>query len=214
MRVIDVTLTLRPDMPTWPGEQGPVIAPHSRIADGKPANISVVTFANHTGTHVDPPIHMLEGAPTVDEMPLDAMLGACRVLRYGGDQHISAAWLDAQRIPHEVTRLLFRTRNSEHWARDPAHAFVREFVALDESAARWCVDHGIVLVGVDYLSVEPFGSSPKGHPVHKTLLRRNVVVIEGLDLHAVEPGDYEIVCLPLKLHRGDGAPARVVLVQR
>lgn len=214
MRIIDVTLTLRPDMPTWPGEQEPVITPHSRIAQGRSANVSIVSFANHTGTHVDPPIHFLEGAATVEELPLEAMLGPCRVLSYEGAAHMSAAWLDAQRIPREVMRLLFRTRNSELWGRDPAHAFVKEFVALDESAARWCVDHGVVLVGVDYLSVEPFGSSPKGHPVHKTLLRRNVVIVEGLDLHAVEPGDYELVCLPLKLQRGDGAPARVVLVQR
>lgn len=213
MRIIDVTLALRPDMPTWPGEQGPSVEPLRRIARGDSANVSLVSFGNHTGTHVDPPAHFLDGAGTVDELPLDAMLGPCRVLRYPDAAHVSAAWLDAQAVPRSVTRLLFRTRNSERW-RDPAHAFVKEFVALDETAGRWCVDHGIALVGVDYLSVEPFGSSPKGHPVHRTLLRGGVVIIEGLDLHAVEPGDYELVCLPLKLHRGDGAPARVVLVQR
>jgi arylformamidase len=213
MRIIDVTLTLRPDMPTWPGEQGPVIEPHSRIADGRPANVSILTFANHTGTHVDPPIHMLEGAASVERMPLESMIGPCRVLRYDGRRSIDAAWLKGQNVPRSVTRLLFRTPNSELW-RDPAHAFVKEFVALDETAATWCIEHGIVLVGVDYLSIEPFGSSPKGHPVHKTLLRRDVVIIEGLDLHEVEAGDYELVCLPVKIQHGDGAPARVVLLER
>jgi arylformamidase len=213
MRIVDVTLTLRPDMPTWPGEQGPVIRPHSRIADGKPANVSVLTFANHTGTHVDPPVHFIEGAASVEQMPLDAMIGPCRVLRYDAHIPISGMWLDEQGLPRSVTRLLFRTPNSELW-RDPAHAFVRQFVALDPSAAEWCVEHGIALVGVDYLSIEPFGSSPKGHPVHKTLLRANVVIIEGLDLHEADAGDYELVCLPVKIQQGDGAPARVVLLQR
>lgn len=213
MKIIDVTLAMRPDMPTWPGEQGPRVEPHSRISAGKPANVSLVSFANHTGTHVDPPVHFLEGTGSVDEMPLEAMLGPCRVLRYDGPPHITGAWLEGQRVPPSVTRLLFRTRNSELW-RDPTHAFVREFVALDETAAQWCVERGVVLVGVDYLSIEPFGSSPKGHPVHKTLLRKNVVIVEGLDLREADPGDYELVCLPMKLHRGDGAPARVVLVRR
>lgn len=213
MRVHDVTLAFRSDMPAWPGEQGPVVTPHSRIADGKPTNVSVVSFANHTGTHVDPPVHFIEGAGTVDDMPLDVMLGPCRVLGYPGSTHVSAAWLEQQVIPRSVTRLLLRTRNSERW-RDPTQPFIKDFVALDETAARWCVEHGVALVGVDYLSVEPFGSSPKGHPVHKTLLREGIVIIEGLDLHAVEPGDYELACLPLKLYRGDGAPARVVLIER
>lgn len=213
MKIIDVTLTLRPDLPTWPGEPGPKIVPHSRIADGKPANVSILTFGDHTGTHVDPPLHMLADGYGADELPLDAMLGPCRVLGYDGEGHITSAWLATQDLPPSVTRVLFRTRNSALW-RTPDHAFERGFVALDESAGRALADHGVALVGVDYLSVEPFGSSPKGHPVHKALLRKGAVIIEGLDLHAVEPGDYELLCLPLKIQRGDGAPARVVLVRR
>lgn len=213
MKVIDVTLTLAPDLTSWPNEPALEVRPHSRIAEGKPANVSILTFANHSGTHVDPPVHFLEGAGTVENLPLDALVGPCRVVGYGGDAHISGAWLERQGLPRSATRLLFRTRNSEHW-RDPAHAFDKSFVALDESAATWCVERGVVLVGVDYLSVEPFGSSAKGHPVHKALLRAGIVIIEGLDLRAAEPGDYELVCLPLKIRDGDGAPARVVLIQR
>jgi len=213
VEIFDVTLSLRSDMPAWPGEPGPSIAPHTRIKEGRSANVSIVTFANHTGTHVDPPLHFFDSGAPVDELPLEAMIGPCHVLRYDARPHISAAWLEEQGVPPAVTRLLFRTRNSERW-RDPTAPFVKDFVALDESAAGWCVERGVVLVGVDYLSIEPFGSSPKGHPVHKTLLRRGVVVIEGLDLHEVEPGAYEIMCLPLKLRGGDGAPARVVLARR
>ncbi len=213
MKIIDVTLTMRPDMPTWPGEPGPRIEPHSRIAAGEPANVSILTFGDHTGTHVDPPLHMLEDGYGVDAMPLASLLGPCRVLRYDGQTHLSAAWLERQALPRSVTRVLFRTRNSELW-RTPNHAFQRSFIALDETAGRWLADRGAVLVGVDYLSIEPFGSSPKGHPVHKALLRKGAVIIEGLDLHAVAPGDYEIACLPVKIQRGDGAPARVVLIQR
>ncbi len=213
MRLIDVTLTMRPDLTSWPNEPGLEVKPHSRIADGKPANVSVLTFANHSGTHVDPPVHFLEGTRTVEDLSLDALVGPCRVVGYDGATHISSEWLERASLPRDAKRLLFKTRNSKHW-RDPAHAFDREFVALDESAARWCVDHGIVLVGVDYLSVEPFGSSPRGHPVHKTLLRANVVIVEGLDLRAAEPGEYELVCLPLKILRGDGAPARAILIRR
>lgn len=132
---------------------------------------------------------------------------------YEGEAHISGAWLERLSLPRSATRLLFRTRNSAHW-HDPAHAFDRSFIALDESAATWCVERRVALVGVDYLSVEPFGSSSRGHPVHKALLRAGVVIVEGLDLRAAEPGDYELLCLPLKIKAGDGAPARVVLLQR
>jgi arylformamidase len=200
-------------MPTWPGEPGPKLEPHSRIAQGRSANVSILTLGDHTGTHVDPPVHMLEGGDGADKLPLDAMLGACRVLRFDGAGHIGASWLETQRIDSSVRRILFRTRNSERWRRGE-RAFDQGFCALDETAGRWLAARDVVLVGIDYLSIEPFGSSPKGHPVHKVLLGKGVVIIEGLDLHDVEPGDYDIACLPLSILDGDGAPARVVLTRR
>ncbi len=212
MKVHDVSLTLRPEMPTWPGEAGPAFSPLRRIAKGDGANVSLVSFSNHTGTHVDPPIHFLEGGKTVDQLPLDALVGPCRVVAYDGDEHIAGSWLEAARVPAGTKRVLFKTRNSRHWpARDP---FDKDFIALDRSAAEWCVSRGITLVGVDYLSVEPFGSGKSGHPVHVTLLGAGVVIIEGLDLSGVGPGDYELVCGVLKLEGSDGAPARVFLIQR
>lgn len=212
MKVHDVTLVMRPDMPTWPGEDGPTFTPLRRIAKGDGANVSVVTFGNHTGTHVDPPIHFIDGAGTVDKLTVDSLVGPCRVVAYDGDDHIAASWLDSAKIPAGTQRLLFKTSNSEHWKRgDP---FQKDFIALDRSAAEWCVQRGLRLVGVDYLSVEPFGSGKIGHPVHVTLLGAEIVIIEGLDLSDVGAGDYELVCAPLKLEGGDGSPARVFLIER
>jgi arylformamidase len=211
-KVHDISLVMRPGMPTWPGEEGPQTTPLRRVATGEGANVSVVTFGNHTGTHVDPPSHFIEGAKGVDELPLHALVGRCRVVGYDFDSHVSAAWLDRAGIPQGTERLLFKTRNSRLWAdRAP---FEKGFIALSESAAYWCVQHGVRLVGVDYLSVEPFGSGSIGHPVHMALLGAGIVIVEGLDLSRVAPGEYEIACGAIKFENGDGAPARVFLIER
>ncbi len=213
MRIHDVTLTLRPDMPTWPGEKGPTVEPLKRIARGDSSNVSVVTFGDHTGTHVDPPVHFIEGGHAIDALDVDVLVGPCRVVAYEEDDHISGKWLASARIARGTERILFKTRNSELW-RDPRHAFDKDFIALDETAAHWLLEAGVKLVGVDYLSIEPFGSGRIGHPVHVALLGAGVVIIEGLDLHEVDPGAYEIACSPLKIAGGTGSPARVFLIQR
>lgn len=213
MKIHDVSLVLRPDIVTWPGEPAPKIEPLRRIAKGDTANVSVVTFGDHAGTHVDPPLHFLEGGNTVDKLPLDALVGPCRVLAFEGHGHVSGDWLDSAGIPKDTERLLFKTRNSARWA-DPTAPFTRDFSSINASAAAWCVSHRIKLVGIDYLSIEPQGPEKEGYPVHKTLLGANVVIIEGLDLRAVAPGAYDLVCAPLKILAGDGAPARVFLIER
>jgi arylformamidase len=213
VKVHDVSLVLQPEMVTWPGEPGPKFMPLRRIALGDTANVSLITFGNHTGTHVDPPIHFIEGANTVDRLPIDALVGPCRVVAFPDSGHVSGEWLDGANVPAGTERLLFKTRNSERWA-DPAAAFTRDFTAIDASAARWCVEHRVKLVGVDYLSIEPQGPEKQGYPVHNTLLRANVVIIEGVDLRGIAAGDYELVCAPIKFLDGDGAPARVFLIAR
>ena len=199
-------------MVTWPGEPGPRFEPLRRIANGDSANVSLITLGNHTGTHVDPPVHFIDGAGTVDLLPLDALVGPCRVLEFAEQGHVSGAWLESARVPGGTERILLKTRNSERWS-DPAAAFTRDFTAIDASAARWCVDRGVKLIGVDYLSIEPQGPEKEGYPVHNALLRAKVVIIEGLDLRAIRPGAYDLVCAPLKLWEGDGAPARVFLIE-
>ncbi|HUG55540.1 MAG TPA: cyclase family protein [Candidatus Limnocylindrales bacterium] len=212
MKVHDVSLVMRPGMPTWPGEQGPVFTPLRRITRGDSANVTVVSFGNHTGTHVDPPVHFIEGAETVDRLPVDALMGPCRVVGYDGEDHISESWLEEALIPAGTQRVLFKTRNSRLWAENAP--FDKEFIALDETAAHWLVRHGVRLVGIDYLSIEPFGSGKIGHPTHIALLQAGVVIIEGLDLSGVREGPYEIACGAVKLEGGDGAPARVFLLER
>ena len=199
-------------MTTWGDEPGPAITPLRRIAKGDTANTSLLTFGNHTGTHVDPPIHFIEGASAVDALPLDALLGPCAVLGFEGQGHVSADFL-ARSAPRGATRLLFKTRNSRHWDR-PTDKFTRDITAVDASAAKWCVEHGARLVGIDYLTIEPQGPEKAGYPTHHTLLGAGVVIIEGLDLRNVAPGAYELVCAPLKIADGDGAPARVFLIER
>ncbi|MBI2324552.1 MAG: cyclase family protein [Chloroflexi bacterium] len=190
MRVHDVSLTLRPDMPTWPGEQGPRVEPLKRMARG-----------------------FIDGAPAIDRIPVDALVGECQVVGYDEDQHITQKWLERAAIGPGTHRVLFKTRNSARWAH-PATPFDKDFIALDETAAHWLVRRGVKLVGIDYLSIEPFGSGKIGHPVHVALLRAGVVIVEGLDLHDVQPGMYELTCAPLKIADGTGSPARVFLIER
>jgi arylformamidase len=213
MRVHDVSLTLRPDMPTWPNEQGPRIEPLKRMARGDSSNVSLVTFGDHTGTHVDPPVHFIEGGVGIDRIPVDALVGECQVVGYDEDEHISQKWLETAAIGQGTQRVLFKTRNSLRWV-DPLAPFDKDFIALDETAAHWLVRRGAKLVGIDYLSIEPFGSGKIGHPVHVALLRAGVVIVEGLDLHEVQPGMYDLVCAPLRIQDGTGSPARVFLIER
>lgn len=208
-----MSLVLRPGMTTWANEPGPQVTPLRRIANGDSANVSLVSFGNHSGTHVDPPVHFIDGAATVESLPIDALLGPCVVVAYDGEGHVSGEWLERAGVPKDAKRLLIKTRNSALW-HDPAAAFTRDFVAVNASAARWCVSRGIRLVGVDYLSIEPQGPEKAGYPTHRTLLGAGVVIIEGLDLADVTPGAYELVCAPIKIAGGDGAPARVFLIER
>jgi len=212
VRVHDVTLTLRPGMTTWGNEPGPTIEPLRRIAKGDSANVSLISFGDHTGTHVDPPIHFIEGGGTVDQLPLDALVGPCVVVEHTGDTHVDSTWLGGH-VPAKSARVLIKTRNSRIWD-DPNAKFTRDFIAVNESGARWCVQNGVRLIGIDYLSIEPQGPEKEGYPAHKTLLGAGIVIIEGLDLRAVRGGPYELVCAPLKIAGGDGAPARVFLIER
>jgi arylformamidase len=212
MKVHDVSLVMRPDMTTWSNEPGPAITPLRRIANGDTANVSTVSFGDHTGTHVDPPIHFIEGGATVERLPVDAMVGPCLVIDYDRATHVDAEWLEHADIPRGAARLLFKTRNSELWS-DPTRRFTRDFVTVNASGARWCVERGVRLVGVDYLSIEPQGPEKAGYPVHHTLLGAGVVIVEGLDLRGISAGEYELVCAPIKIKDGDGAPARVFLIQ-
>ena len=209
-RLIDVSLTISGDMLVWPGDPPVGIAPRLRLALGDPANVSEIRMGTHTGTHVDPPNHFVEGSHGIDRVLLDALFGPALVADARHlDRPIEAAALEALAIPEGAERVLLRTANSELWRRLPV-SFPEVYACLTPDAATWVVDRGIRLIGVDFLSVEQKGAP--GHPVHHILLGKGVAIVEGLDLGEVEPGPYTLACLPLKLLDGDGGPARAMLI--
>lgn len=210
--LIDVTLPLRAGMPTYPGEDGPHLELLKSRARGDAADVRKLTLALHTGTHVDAPGHFIDGGATVEALPLDVLVGPCQVVSIAGAPDVAAADLEAlfpagRAVPE---RLLLRTRNSDasppYLRRD---AFATDFAAIGHDAARWLVDRGVRLVGIDYLSIEPFAA--REPLTHRLLLGAGVVAVEGVELSRVAPGSYRLLCLPTCLAGADGAPARVLL---
>lgn len=211
MRIYDISVAIAPgETPTYPGDPGIEVGAWSSIARGDHANVSVLHFGAHTGTHIDAPSHFIEGAPGISSLPLDALVGEARVVEIPAD----ADAVDESHVRPEsiqgATRVLFKTRNSAFWE-DPRGQFREDFAYIEPAAARALVAAGVRLVGIDYLSVEKFSSEE--FETHLALLSAGVVIVEGLDLRAVGSGLYELCCLPLKLAAGsgDGAPARAVL---
>jgi arylformamidase len=166
-------------------------------------------MTTHTGTHVDPPRHFVHGGRTVDEVPLDRWIGSCWLadLTSVGPE-IEVADLEMARIPARTERLILKTSNSDLWRTHP-ETFVEDYVGLSLGGAAWVVERGIRLIGIDYLSIGAMRTT--NVETHQLLLGNDIVVVEGLDLSGIEAGPYELLCLPLKILGGDGAPARVAL---
>lgn len=207
MTLFDISLTISEDFPTWPGDPPIELKMISQIEKGDLANVTHLSAPVHMGTHVDAPDHFLGNGKTVEDIPLDYLVGPVLVLEMSSPEVITAGDLDAFVIPEGTRRILFKTSNSEYW-KEEGHTFQENFVALGPDAAARLVDLGLIVVGVDYLSVAPF-SEPV--PTHKILLEAGVLIIEGLDLSRISAGDYKLFCLPLKIAGSDGAPARVLL---
>ena len=214
--VFDVTVPFSPHVPVWPTHPPTAVEPMRRIARGDRANVSRVAISSHAGTHVDANWHYVDGGAKLLEIPLARWVGPCRVVRIPDEVRvIEPTHLDAADVPPGTERLLLRTANSNEWAAwsgtEPL-PFREDYVGLSPAGAAWVVERGIKLVGTDYLSIGPYGDANRES--HLTLLGNDVLIVETLDLSAVAPGPYDLVCLPLKLAVGDGAPARVLLVRR
>ena len=208
VRIHDISVLVHEGTPIWPGDPKLSMQLASGIAKGDVANITRIEMGAHTGTHLDAPFHFQMNGAGVDQLPLEILIGPCRVFDLSElTGPITRAALEKCDFAG-VTRALFKTRNSRHWAEDDRE-FDKKFLAVAADAAKYLVDRGVKLVGVDYLSVEAFGSTE--YPVHDTLLGAGVVIIETLNLSGVSAGDYELIALPVKLKGADGAPARVVL---
>jgi arylformamidase len=208
MRIYDVTVGISPMMPVWPGDPPVALTRVHSISDGDNANVSRLDAGVHTGTHVDAPLHFIDGAASVDSLSLKVLTGRAYVVSLPRAKVLDATTLEAADIPPRTRRVLFKTRNSDIWARGEK-TFQTNFVGVDASGAEWLVRKGVHLVGIDYLSVAPYHQSRE---THRTLLEAGVVIVEGLDLSKVSQGRYTLYCLPMKLIGSDGAPARAILV--
>jgi arylformamidase len=211
MKIFDISLTISPNMPIWPGDPLIELELIDSIDNGAQANVSRLSASVHIGTHIDAPHHFMNDGRTIEQLSLEVLTGRCYVVQLpDGVEAITAEALEGMSLPKDVKRVLFGTSNSRFWSRGETE-FQEDFVAVTEDGAQWLVDHGLQLVGVDYLSVAPYGDSV---PTHRILLQAGVIVVEGLDLSAVPRGFYDLYCLPLKLLGAEGAPARAILIRK
>ena len=211
MKIIDISVPLDPHLPVWPGDRQIVLERYHALAKGDTSNDTRLACSVHSGTHVDAPLHFVENGASVEQLPLDMLMGPVRIIELTDINVIMPDQLDAQKLPPDTQRLLLKTKNSRLWA-NPHHEFNPDFVALSPASADWMVNRGIKLVGIDYLSIQMYTDT---EPLtHRTLLEAGIIIIEGLDLRHVSPGDYELICLPIKLAGSEGAPVRAVLIEK
>jgi arylformamidase len=210
MPIYDISVPLSAELPTYPGDPGIRIQDWSKLANGDSANVSALSFGAHTGTHVDAPAHFIEGTKKVESLDLEILIGEAEVVHVPEEIRVIDEEFVTANCAAGTTRILFKTRASAFWAGNLTD-FRTDFTSVDLGAAQALIERGVKLVGIDYLSVEKFGS--KNHEVHHALLSHEVIILEGLSLDGVPAGKYELICLPLRLrsHLGDGAPARAVL---
>ena len=203
---IDISVPLKSGMVNWPSDPPARISHVKEMEKGDPCTVSLIEMGAHTGTHMDAPAHFVRGGRGISTMPLDASIGPARVITIRDRESIKPEELARHHI-RRGERILFRTRNSEQcWDTD---AFVEDFVYISAAAAHYLVERRVRLVGIDYLSVGGFHKD--GMDTHQALLKAGIWVLEGLNLKKVRQGRYQLVCLPLKIDGGDGAPARAVL---
>jgi arylformamidase len=209
MRIYDLSVGISPTLPIWPGNPGVEIVRMQDMDHGDHANVSRLSLGAHTGTHVDAPVHFINGAAGADSLPLEVLVGPALLIELPEVVVVTAPDLDAARIPAGTQRLLIKTRNSNYWANGDT-TFHSDFAGVAVDAANWLVEHRVALVGVDYLSVAPW---KQGTPTHRALLEAGIVIVEGLNLTGIAAGTHGFVCLPLKLVGSDGAPARAIITE-
>lgn len=208
MKIYDISVTISPDLPVWPGDPLVRIERVAKIEEGANANVSRIAMSAHTGTHVDAPFHFLSDGSSAEHLSLALLTGPAYVLKLPGVNVITASELKQANIPSGTLRLLIRTDNSGYWTGKGA-IFQIGFTGISSDGAAYLVDLGVKLIGMDYLSVAPYKQS---RPTHEALLKAGVVIVEGLNLSEITQGHYTLYCLPLKLAGCDGAPARAILI--
>lgn len=202
MRIYDISVPLSPDMHVYPGDPGMEIERLVEVGKESPFAVSRLVLGTHTGTHVDPPAHFYPERPSVDQLPLESLVGPARVVDIG-----DALAVTPEMVPDGCERVLFKTRNGSLWEKE---RFQRRFTYIRPDAGEQLAKQRVKLVGIDYLSAEQYGA--RQPLTHWALLGADVIILEGIDLREVPEGDYTLVCLPLKIVGGDGAPARAILI--
>lgn len=203
---IDVTVPLRTGMVRWPGDPAVKIERRLSIDRGDADNLSTISMSAHTGTHMDAPLHFLKCGAAMDEMPLSAVMGPARVIEIADPESVTAQELRGHAV-RRGERVLFKTLNSSRLGREDV--FFKDYVYISKEAAKLLASRKVRTVGIDYLSVG--GYKRGGVQTHVSLLKAGIWIIEGLDLSAIKPGDYDLLALPLSIAGGEGAPARVLL---
>lgn len=204
MKIYDISVALSDDLPVFPGDPPVEIEPVTMLARGDIANVSRIAISTHTGTHLDPPRHFNDHGATIDSLPLSLFVGPALVAEITGILEIGREELVRLQLAGEE-RLLLKTDNSSLWDQP---GFSGDFAHLTPDGARYLVEMGVKLIGIDYLSIERLNGEGE---VHRILLENGAVILEGLNLAGIVAGSYELICLPLKIRGGDGGPVRAVL---
>ena len=205
MKIIDISLTLHPDLVVWQGDPNIELITDTTVEKDGSMN-SNLRLGAHNGTHIDAPAHFIKDGFGVDKIEPQKLIGECTIIQIDSDT-ITANVLHGKNFE---SRVLFKTKNSERKLLDDPN-FHTDYVYLTENGVEYLIEKGVILVGTDYLGIEK--KSAPGHPVHTKLLEKEIVIVEGLNLVNVEAGNYDLVALPLKLKDLDGSPARVLLIQ-
>ncbi len=204
----DITIAITNETPVWTGDKRVKIERDRSIAQGADYNVSLLEMGVHTGTHMDAPYHVDDIGKTVDQIPLEQLIGRAQVVVVPPEcGTIDVEFLAGCELGAEVRRVLFKTRNSKFWNEQPPR-FREDFVGVDSSGAQWLVERGMRVAGIDWFSISPMSDLKRPHEI---LLKSGAVILENLDLRRVPAGSYELICLPLKLAGTDGAPVRAIL---
>ena len=213
MKIYDISLPISPGMPVWPGDPSVELKQISSIQYGDHANVSQIKMSVHTGTHIDAPNHFINLGKTINQLPLEKLIGQVLVIEIDEENDIITESVLTNHhdwpILNSGKKVLFKTRNSILWKTHP-NEFQSDYVGIDKSGAACLADLALDLIGMDYLSVTPFNETLEPHQI---LLAQDIILLEGINLSEIDPGIYQLYCLPLNIENCDGAPARAILMQ-
>ena len=208
-KIYDLTLPISPSLVVWQGDPPIQMERVQKMEEGAVCNVTRMNMGAHTGTHLDATLHFIADGTGIEMLDLQTLIGPALVVDAGEAQEITATVLDSFNIPADTERLIIKTTNSQRWVKGETE-FYEDYVAVTADGAQWLVEHGIKLIGVDYLSVAPFNDLVTPHQI---LLGAQIIPVEGLNLNNIAPGEYQFICLPILLQGSDGAPCRAVLME-